>query len=127
MFCKYCGKSIDDDSNYCSYCGRQIVEKTKTLKSLSALGLLVRKNSEPCSFARIRITKEHLFKILNFLWKLIKTIVFVIGGSFAYILLGLFMAPFIALFNAEIPSLGYIDEIRKIWKKEKDNEDGIAE
>ena len=37
------------------------------------------------------------------------------------------MAPFIALFNAEIPSLGYIDEIRKIWKKEKDNEDGIAE
>lgn len=25
MYCKYCGKKIDDDSLFCQYCGRRIV------------------------------------------------------------------------------------------------------
>ncbi len=24
MYCKYCGKKVDDDSIYCMYCGKQI-------------------------------------------------------------------------------------------------------
>lgn len=27
MYCKYCGKVIEDDSQFCSYCGSDIVEK----------------------------------------------------------------------------------------------------
>lgn len=27
MFCKYCGKSINDDSIFCKYCGEEIGEK----------------------------------------------------------------------------------------------------
>ncbi len=24
MFCKYCGKKIDDDSVYCMFCGKRV-------------------------------------------------------------------------------------------------------
>lgn len=33
MFCKYCGKEIDDNTKYCSFCGKQI-EETNRLSTL---------------------------------------------------------------------------------------------
>ena len=29
MYCKYCGKQIDDNSTFCNHCGKQLVEKQK--------------------------------------------------------------------------------------------------
>lgn len=129
MYCKYCGKPIDNDSIYCRYCGRQIGEVENTDKSLSTHSSLIRNNSESYSFSRIRITKEQIFRILrlNLIWKVIKTIVLSIVGLFVFLFVGLLISPLIALFNAEIPSFGFIDEIEKIWKKEKDNEDKTSE
>ena len=127
MFCKYCGRPVDNDSIYCRYCGRQIEKDNKSCKSASMNNLLIRKDSDACSISQICITKEYLFRILDFTWKALKTIVLAIAGLFAYILVGLFMSPFIALFNVEIPSLGFFDEIVKIWKKEKDNEGEVTE
>lgn len=31
MYCKYCGKPIDDDSAFCSHCGKQISETEKSI------------------------------------------------------------------------------------------------
>lgn len=122
MYCKYCGRPIDNDSIYCRYCGRQIEKDEKSFKSGSMHSILIRKEGEPYRFSQIYITKENLFRILSFMWKVLKTIALGIVGIFAYIIVGFFMSPFIALFNVEIPSLGLFDEIVKIWKKEKDNE-----
>lgn len=30
MYCKYCGKQIDDDSRFCNHCGKPLVETTST-------------------------------------------------------------------------------------------------
>ena len=122
MYCKYCGRPVDDDSIYCRYCGRQIEKDEKSFKFGSMHSMLIRKEGEPYRFFQIYITKENLFRILSFMWNVLKTITLGIGGLFAYIIFGFFMSPLIALFNVEIPSLGLFDEIVKIWKKEKDNE-----
>ena len=81
--------------------------------------LLIRKDRESYGFSLFFLAKEKLFRILNFTWKVLKTIALAIVGLFAYIIVGFLMSPLIALFNAEIPSLGFFDEIIKIWKKEK--------
>lgn len=31
MYCKHCGKQIDDDSTFCKYCGKSLEEPIKTL------------------------------------------------------------------------------------------------
>lgn len=37
MFCKSCGKQIDDDSNFCSFCGiKQTIELTHQVKSIES-------------------------------------------------------------------------------------------
>lgn len=33
MFCKYCGKQIDDDSVYCRYCGKKVGENTEVAET----------------------------------------------------------------------------------------------
>lgn len=127
MFCKYCGKPVDNDSIYCRYCGRQIEKDNNSFKSVSMHSLLISKDREYYGFPKVFLIKEKLFRILNFTWKVLKTIVLAIIGLFVYIIVGFLMSPLIALFNAEIPSLGFFDEIIKIWKKEKDNVDEVAE
>lgn len=39
MFCKYCGKQIDDDSSYCKYCGRNLLESDTKNHSVSGGGI----------------------------------------------------------------------------------------
>lgn len=36
MYCKYCGKQIDDDSVYCRYCGKKVVENKETAETKPA-------------------------------------------------------------------------------------------
>ena len=31
MFCKHCGREIDDNSEFCKYCGKQLVDKKKII------------------------------------------------------------------------------------------------
>ena len=31
MYCKHCGKEIDDNSKFCKYCGKQLVDKKKII------------------------------------------------------------------------------------------------
>lgn len=119
MYCKYCGKQIDNDSIYCRCCGRKIGEELSILKHLSVDYLPTKKMRKSFRHPRIRITKEQFIEYLNIIWKVIKTIVITIVGLIVYTLVGFIMSPFIALFNAEIPSLGFSDEINKIWRKEK--------
>jgi uncharacterized membrane protein YvbJ len=127
MYCKYCGKSIDNDSIYCSYCGRKIGEEEDISKHLSKFCSPSKKMIKSTRLSRTRITKEQFIGYLNLIWKVIKTIVIAIVGLIVYIFVGLIMSPFIALFNAEIPSLGFFDKIETIWKKEKNNEDKSSE
>ena len=30
MFCKYCGKELDDDAKFCKYCGKIVRGEAKT-------------------------------------------------------------------------------------------------
>lgn len=122
MYCKYCGKSIDNDSIYCRCCGKQIQGERDFIKQISMFCVPSDKNFEFSCFSRIRITKEKLLGFLYFIWKVLKTIVIAIIGLVLYIFVGFIMSPFIALFNAEIPSLGFFDEIEKTWKKKKHEE-----
>lgn len=123
MYCKYCGKSIDNDSIYCWYCGKQIEGERGNFKPTSMFCAPSKTNCESYCFSRIRITKEQLLEYLYFIWKVLKTIVIAIIGLIAYIFVGFIMSPFMALFSVEMPSLGIFDEIEKIWKKEKHEED----
>lgn len=34
MYCKYCGKQIDDDSNFCKYCGKSLNDAVNLLSPL---------------------------------------------------------------------------------------------
>ncbi len=31
MYCKHCGREIDDNSEFCKYCGKQLVDKKKII------------------------------------------------------------------------------------------------
>lgn len=31
MYCKYCGKQIDDNSKFCKYCGKQLAESQRII------------------------------------------------------------------------------------------------
>lgn len=33
MYCQYCGREIDDNSNFCSYCGHRINKQQKTYQT----------------------------------------------------------------------------------------------
>ena len=127
MFCKYCGKPIDEDSHYCRYCGQKVCDGENSFKYLVRNHIEVCKENMPSKLSKIHITKEQILSVLNFIWKVIKTIVFAFVGLIVYLLVGFVMSPFIALFSAEIPSLGIIDEIEKIWKKENDSEAEASE
>lgn len=35
MFCRYCGKELEDDSRFCSKCGKQLVEDNNVVASTS--------------------------------------------------------------------------------------------
>lgn len=37
MYCKYCGKSIDEDSSFCRHCGKPLHENLKITDSISAI------------------------------------------------------------------------------------------
>ncbi len=41
MYCKYCGKEIDEDSSFCKHCGKQLEEK-RSFVSLSENSLLIK-------------------------------------------------------------------------------------
>ena len=34
MFCRYCGKSIAEDSDFCTYCGKHISDETNSANTL---------------------------------------------------------------------------------------------
>lgn len=36
MYCKHCGKQIDDNSTFCNHCGKQLVEKKKSPLNLTS-------------------------------------------------------------------------------------------
>ena len=37
MFCKFCGKNIDDDSVFCSYCGKKLIKESTITDSISKI------------------------------------------------------------------------------------------
>jgi len=117
MYCKYCGQPIDDDSTFCSHCGKNITVSGNIYRPnhlITQFKGSVFKNIIDKDVAVCRIKS-----IINVIWKIIKTIWWIIIGIIAFFVVGFFMAPFIALFNAEFPDLGIIDQIENIWKKDK--------
>lgn len=124
MFCRYCGKPIVDDSVFCQHCGRNVSVDgfNNNLKSESfkdRIGLYYSKWK--CNIKRSDISSS-IKKIVVFLWKVIQSLFIIIGIIITYMTIGFIMAPFIAMFNAEIPSLGMSDMLVDIWTKKK-NED----
>ena len=55
MFCKYCGKELDDDAKFCKYCGKivrgeaQTEDRKKSAKGLSIGGFVVSVVALVCS------------------------------------------------------------------------------
>lgn len=122
MYCKYCGRQIDDDSIYCRHCGRMIETNEGFLNSQLINHLPTRINDKHIDFSHY-LTKDKLLqstrKTLNFIWKVLKTIALVLVGLIAYTVVGFVMSPLIALFNFDIPSLGFFDKIEEVWKQNK--------
>ena len=119
MYCKYCGQPIDDDSSFCKHCGKNIaVSEHKIINGSNDL-VPHFKSSE----LRININKDvensKIKSFLNIIWKIFKTVYWSVIGITVYIVLCFIMAPFIALFNADIPNTGISKRIKDIWKKEK--------
>ena len=121
MYCKYCGNSIDNDSLFCSHCGRKIIDEVIATRSIEQRYAInnIKKGCKTLSLSQIGVTKENILKILTFIWKVLKTIVLVIGGIICWTIVGFVMAPFIALFNVDFPEIGIFDEIVNVWKKDK--------
>ena len=119
MYCKYCGKLIDDDSIYCRYCGKDVTSNG----TYAPVNFIEVKEASFISKIRSSEQKKMLVNYakpkLAFSWKVLKTIGFVITGIIMWIVLGMLFAPLSALFNMKAPDVGIWDEIEKLWKKEE--------
>ena len=68
MYCKHCGKSIDDNSVFCTYCGKpvQTLQHTFTVnQSLDDNNInndIVQKPSMPLSTKTVSFSKMFLFQ-----------------------------------------------------------------
>jgi ABC-type dipeptide/oligopeptide/nickel transport system permease component len=83
MFCKYCGKQIDDDSTFCKHCGKSLVEKKKIVVEFNKPKIVddirtIRAKSEPYKQTFISRIKSSLPTIKAFLKKLGKTLLLIL-------------------------------------------------
>ena len=91
MYCKYCGKQIDDDSAFCKYCGKSLVKPIKPLEDSS--------NSMRSFKPYIGIYKNLISIILSVvLWLIIGAYVSDDGQDFVLLLVTLFIAGMIFWF-----------------------------
>lgn len=58
MFCKNCGKIIDDDSKFCKYCGANLIN----IKQIN----LINKTSSLCT--KIELTNTKIINFINYLF-----------------------------------------------------------
>ena len=54
MFCKFCGKNIDDDSVFCSYCGKKLIKESTITDSISK----IESNEEVDTTTKIKSNEE---------------------------------------------------------------------
>lgn len=121
MFCRYCGKPIADDSIFCQHCGSNISGEgfNTNQKAESFPDKIGRFCSKIKSSFKWSDIVSYVKKAAVFLWKVIHSIFVILGMIIIYTIIGFVMAPFIAMFNAEFPSLGMSDILLDIWKKKK--------
>ena len=121
MFCRYCGKPIADDSIFCQYCGSNISVDglSNNLKPKKILRIKASYYSKIWSCFKWSDIVSSINKIAIFIWKVIHSIFVIIVMIMAYTTIGFIMAPLIAMFNAQIPSLGMSSMLVNIWKKKK--------
>lgn len=119
MFCRYCGRPIAEDSIFCQHCGSNISAdgfnndiKQKTFAD--KIGFYYSKIRSSFNWSDIVYSIK---KIAVFIWKVIHSLFVILGMIIVYTIIGFIMAPFIAMFNAEFPSLGMSDILVDIWKK----------
>ena len=114
MYCKYCGHQIDEDSTFCCHCGKNITvtENKKNNNSKIIVSHLkidnTKKNDIICKIKSVLIV----------IWKVIRTIWWILIGIIVYTVMGFIMAPLIAMFNADFPETGISKRIENIWKKD---------
>lgn len=114
MYCKYCGHQIDEDSTFCCHCGKNITvtENKKNNNSKIIVSHLkidnTQKNDIICKIKSVLIV----------IWKVIRTIWWILIGIIVYTVMGFIMAPLIAMFNADFPETGISKRIENIWKKD---------
>lgn len=90
MYCKYCGKAIDNDSAYCRFCGQSqhetdIYAKTKTIEpNHTELGgeIYIRLGLGRVKFQKVQkfISKHSVFFVIFGIWFLINS-VFLANGE----------------------------------------------
>ena len=80
MFCKHCGKQIDEDSQYCKYCGKilesvnnQIINNVVTLKTKEESPIRI-------EVSKRDINRKALFKNFSLKTKTADLIVFFINS-----------------------------------------------
>ena len=80
MFCRYCGKSIADDSDFCTYCGKHLNNNANEVTPLAKNGPSIQKADDSSSFFA-----EHLPLI-------VRTLCYIALGTFLFF--NIKMAPF---------------------------------
>ena len=121
MFCRYCGKPIAEDSIYCQHCGSYIGvvgcnNNARTKPFTDKIGFYISKIRNSFKWSDI---VSSLKNAAIFIWKVIHSSFVILGMIIIYTIIGFIMAPFIAMFNVEFPSLGMSDILVDIWKKKK--------
>ena len=125
MYCKHCGKIIDEDSSFCRYCGKNVMVDQGITPFTNDIPIASKRISMFVQSLKNETAKEDIIRriksIIFLMWKIMRTTAWVILAIITHLIVGFFMSPFIALFNVEYPDLGFSEKIESIWKKEKNN------
>ena len=77
MFCRFCGKEIENDSHYCRYCGKDVLVKQKPVEPK------VEKAVEPIKTKPQEEKKEKSSKKALWLLLLIPIVAFILISAFS--------------------------------------------
>ena len=106
MYCKYCGKQIEDDSFFCKYCGRKILDRERMYPLPKKVGLKEKFTSLP---------QRHQIAIILYTIWLLGWVCILIGNSNERLFAQLYVLPFFLftiLFPFIIVSSIYIYKLR---------------
>lgn len=117
MYCRFCGNPIIDGC--CQKCSGGAA--SNLFYERLNKGLNSHEQTKSIIPRKIDLGKilSYITIGLNYIWKVIRSIFIILWIIITYTIIGFFMAPLFALFNADFPDLGLSEHLIKIWRKNK--------